>query len=102
MIKRHTWDGNEIPEHIGMYLTPQHKKKILVGLEEPIRNRRIITHRAETIDQFRQLLRNEKGEPEMPKGIHNDALMAWAGVWEVSKYAKPQEIGFGSFKYREV
>lgn len=74
------------------------KRTMLFGLEEAIRKRLIITHLRDTILQFKSCIR-QNGEITMVKGTHDDAVMAWAGVWAIRKYMPLGEARVTSWKY---
>jgi len=99
---RYKPEGGIIPDRDGQYMTEPLKLKILEGLEIPIRKRLIISHRRETIEQLKNLVRiaGEK-MPRVPKGRHDDAIMAWAGVWWLQKYMPVGTVHIKSFRYKE-
>ena len=97
-------------ENTGQYVSSQMRDSVLKDLEIPIRKRLIVSHRRETIEQLRTLVRvkldgrmNSKSSTynqtryvlRVPKGKHDDAIMAWAGVWRLQKYA-PSFQGVGA------
>ena len=63
------------------------KKTMLWSLEEAVRDRRLRTHNREAINQFQSFFIPEGEDPQVPSGMHDDAIMAWAGVWQIQKYA---------------
>ncbi len=98
------WDiqtGKVIPDKQGWWTSPQSKKIMLYGLEEAIRSHNIISHDRDTIQQFQAFIVPEGELPQKMRGCFDDAIMAWAGVWQLSKHLIP--IGtakFSSFQYR--
>ena len=80
-------DKNNIPHKWGWWTSPQLKKKIIRGLEEAIRKNQISVGMKETVDEFRNYIIIEGvGDPEPRKNWHDDRVMAWAGVWELTKH----------------
>jgi hypothetical protein len=92
-LPRRRPEGEIIPNKVGLYTSPQMKKNMLDTLEESIRRRLISVYRKDTIAEFQTLMRIEGlALPIVPKGKHDDAIMAWAGLcWEL-KYI-PKVVG---------
>ena len=89
--------GRIVDGQSGWWATKDGKRTSLFGLEEAIRNRLIITHLRETVLQFKSCIRKD-GEITMVKGIHDDAIAAWAGVWAARKYAPVGEMKITSWE----
>lgn len=87
------------PQEHGWYTTPQHKRNMLWDLEKAVRNREVTIHRVATIDEFKTMLIPMGEEPSVPKGMHDDAIMAWAGVWQLKKHVPLTEAKVYSRKY---
>ncbi len=78
--------GRLVEGQIGWWATGDGKRTSLLGLEEAVRKRLIITHLRETVLQFKSCIKKD-GEITMVKGVHDDAIAAWAGAWATRKYA---------------
>ena len=85
--RRDLQTGHIIKDKMGMAMSPSYKKIILDGLEEAVRKRLITVHSKYTIQQFKSMIIPEDGVPQVPRGLHDDAIMAWAGVWHLRKFA---------------
>lgn len=92
-------DGREVKNRTGWYTSPPMRRLIWWGLEEAIRNRLIITHDRDTIYEFQQAILPEGDTPQVKKGLHDDRIVAWGGVWQIRKYATVGEMKATSFKY---
>ncbi len=100
---RRTPDGKRQDDKFGWYITPHHKKLYYEWLENAIARHLIISHDREFVNQLQGTLRPEKeGQaPRTAKGMHDDFVSAWAGVWAVSQYV-PKVLGSPqSGKYKE-
>lgn len=101
-IMRRNSNGNIVKDEIGLYITPALKKKVLWDLEEAVRRRAITNHDDVAVKEFRGFIRNpDEDMPHSVKGMHDDFIMAWAGVLHVSKYVPMGEYKIESFKYKE-
>ena len=89
--------GKEIK---GWWTSNQWKRKMLWGLEEAIRNHLIISHNKDTINQFKGFILPEGEDPRPSRGMHDDAIMAWAGAWQIRKYAPVGDMKFSTDKYK--
>lgn len=90
--RRDLQTGKIIPDKVGWWTSEQTKGTMFSGLEEAIRTRSIISHLRETIDQFQSIVVPEGGKPQKAsKSGHDDAVMAWAGVWQLRKFV-PQGV----------
>lgn len=85
-------DGTTDDKKNGIWASPQMKRKMLAGLEEAVRSRLLRIHNKEAYNQFANFIipvnkDGTSGEPMISKGMHDDFLSAYAGVWELVKYA---------------
>lgn len=71
------------------------------GLEEAVRLRQIRLHSKEAIDEFMSFIVPEGDKPQKQRGMHDDLIDAWRGVWQLRKYASFGVAHATSFKYRE-
>lgn len=86
----------------GWYTSPQMKKKMIWGLEEAVRKRLITVHRRETLEQFKGFIIPQGEDPQIIKGMHDDAIIAWAGVWQIRKFMPNAGfIKIHSYTYKE-
>lgn len=90
--RRNTETGQIIKDKPGWWTSSNLKKTMVYSLEEAIRKRLIICHNKTSIDQFAHFFVPEGGEPQMPRGMHDDALMAWGGAWQLRKYKPAGEM----------
>ncbi len=90
-------EGKAIPDKKGWWTGQFNKRSMLYGLEEAVRNHLIISHSRDTIVQFKSCIRKD-GEITMVKGTHDDAIMAWAGVWAIRKYVSLGEMKVTSWQ----
>ncbi len=97
--RRDIQTGRIIPDKIGWWTSEQAKAMMLSGLEEAIRTRSIISHNRETISQFQSFIVPEGGKPQKARGSHDDAVIAWAGVWQIRKYMPQGAITISSGTY---
>lgn len=93
--------GKLLNDKMGWWTTHTLKQTMMVSLEEAIRKRLIICHNKTSINQFQHFFVPEGDEPQMPKGMHDDALMAWGGVWQLRKYQPVGIIKATTTKYRD-
>jgi len=93
---RRTAEGKPIAGKRGWWTSPQSKRTMLYGLEEAVRRRSIIIHSKDTLTQFKSCIRKD-GEITMVKGIHDDSIMAWAGVVAISKFAPRGDMRISSW-----
>jgi len=98
--RRDSLTGKIIEDKHGWWTSEQTRAMMLSGLEEAIRTRSIISHNRETIGQFQSFIVPEGKKPQMTKGTHDDAVMAWAGVWQLRKFMPIGSVGMGTVKYR--
>ena len=78
-------DGKIKKDSYGWYTTPQHKRNMLWSIEEAVRKREAKSRDKMTIQEMRSMIVPEGKEPQT-SGVHDDRVMAWAGVWQVYKY----------------
>ncbi len=84
----------------GWYTTPPMKRKMLWDLEEDVRNREVISHDKETIEEFEGFIQPAGGEPQATGGMHDDRVMAWAGCMQIRKYMPSGKYMVQSSHYR--
>ena len=71
------------------WLTTGISRPVMLGeLEEAVRMRGIIPRCREAVGEMMSFIRNEKGRPEATSGAYADHVFAWAGTWQMRKYAK--------------
>jgi hypothetical protein len=85
------WKKNE--KHRG-WLTDAGTRPVMLGeLEEAVRVRRIVVHCKEAVDEMFSFIRTDRGRPEHANGSHDDHVMAWAGAWQMRKFARFGTMG---------
>jgi len=82
----------------GWWTSESSKRTMLQRLSDGIHKRQIICHNKESIEQFRRFFIPAGEKPRMPKGLHDDALMAWAGAYSLTNYIT-RDIKISSWKY---
>lgn len=90
-------DGTTDDKKHGIWASIQMKRKMLAGLEEAIRSRLVRVHNKEAWNQFNGFIipvnkDGTSGEPMMSIGMHDDFISAYAGAWELMKFA-PMMVG---------
>ena len=89
-----TPDGKIKEDSVGIYITNQHKKQLLGHLRTKIFNKEIIIHDAETIDEFNTMMWIAGEDmPRVPEKLHDDRIMAWAGVLEINRWVPSGSYG---------
>ena len=104
LSRRDIQTGKVIPDKLGWWTSGEKggggsKAIMLSGLEEAIRTRSIISHNRETINQFQSFIVPEGERPQKTRGSHDDAVMAWAGVWQIRKYLPQGTVTISSGTY---
>jgi len=99
LAARRTPDGKIQLEKRGYQINPQIREAMLDGVEEAVRKRLIIPYDREAINEMTTFSRIE-GKAQAPKGMHDDWVMAWAGVWFMSKFVPRGELKITSGIYK--
>ena len=79
-------EGKPIPDKYGWWTSPTSKRSMMFGLEEAIRKHLITSFNRDTINQFKNCIWKDS-KITMVSGLHDDAILAWAGVWAIRKFA---------------
>lgn len=80
-------DKDGLVRKYGWWTSPQLKRKMLWGFEEAVRTRMVRIHTKYTLTEFRNFIVPVGDDPQAKRGWHDDTIMAWAGVWQLSKSA---------------
>ena len=85
-------DGTYDDSKNGIWASIQMKRKMLAGLEEAVRARLIRIHNKMAHNEFKNFIipvnkDGSSGEPRVTRGLHDDFISAYAGVWELQKHA---------------
>lgn len=85
-------NGTHDDKKIGIWASVQMKRKMLTGLEEAVRAKLLRIHNKEAYNQFNSFIipvnkDGSSGEPRVSKGLHDDFIAAYAGVWELQNHA---------------
>ncbi len=99
--RRNAETGKIVQDKAGWWTTSNLKNTMISSLEEAVRKRLIICHNKTSIDQFVHFFIPEGGVPQMPLGMHDDALMAWGGVWQLRKYKPVGEMKVSHWQYKD-
>lgn len=94
-------DGKMDRNKVGWWTSKTQRDKMVWGLEEAIRLRRIIPHSKRCLDEFRQFIQPEGESPQAPRGGHDDYIMAWGGVWQIRKSMPLATFKPVTFKYSQ-
>lgn len=94
--------GKPVEKERGWWTGGPTKRDMLWGLEEAVRKHLIIVHTREAIEEMRGFIIPEGSEPQPTKGLHDDYIMAWAGLWQIKKYTPLVTPQIVSFKIREA
>lgn len=89
-------------DRIGCWESSNEWKANLILLEAAVRNKQIVVHSKEMIQQMRAFLHPEGGEPEIMRGVHDDFITAWRGVLLLAREMPVGTAKVFSFKYRET
>ncbi len=87
-----------IKDKMGWWTSEPAKRTILYGLKEAIFKRLIVCHNKTSILQFQRMFVPEGGTPQVPKGMHDDAVITWAGVWQLRRYAPIGDMKITSWR----
>ena len=69
--------------------TDARSRPVMLGeLAEAVRNRQIVIHSRQGVEEMMGFVRNEKGRPEASEGAYDDRVMAYAVAWQMRKWAK--------------
>jgi hypothetical protein len=99
--RRPNTNDDIIANEYGVYMSPQMKKKMLGILRQNIEKKLIIIHDIATIDEMMTMMWLAGEEmPRVPEKLHDDKIMAWAGVVYLEKFAPKVEHTMRSFDYR--
>ncbi len=98
--RRDPQTGNIVKDKFGWWASENWKHTRYLALEQAVRTRSIVTHSRVTHDQLERFFVPEGGKAQMPSGLHDDALDAWAGAWDNKKYAFHGEMKVTQFAYR--
>jgi len=61
---------------------------MLSELEMAVRDRSIVPMCREDVAEFLSFIRNDRGRLEAAQGAYDDAVMSWAGLWQMRGYAR--------------
>ncbi len=79
---------------VGIWISNQYKKKLLGHMATKIYNKEVIVHDAETIDEFNTMMWiTGEDMPRVPEKLHDDRIMAWAGVLEINRWVPSGSYG---------
>ena len=91
---------------LGWAITEPVRRTMLSGLQDAIFKRAFITHNKTSIQQFQSFYVPESKSIEtpkaqMPRGMHDDALMAWGGVWQLRRCIPRGAMKVFTSKYKD-
>lgn len=88
---RRSVEGKIIPNKKGWVTAKPLREKSLADLKEAVRTQLITIHDRDAIEEFRFLttvvVDEETGKVHTFSKTHDDWIMAWAGAWQIRKYA---------------
>jgi hypothetical protein len=85
----------------GLYMSPVLKKMILGILRQNIEKRQVIIHDINAINEMLTMMwLAGEDMPRVPEKLHDDKIMAWAGVVYLQKFAPKVEHVMRSYDYR--
>ena len=94
LMPTRTPDGKIKEGSVGIYITNIHKKQLLGHMKTKIFNKEIVIHDQETIDEFNTMMWIESEDmPRVPEKLHDDRIMAWAGVLEINRWVPSGSYG---------
>mgnify|MGYP001583534193 CR=1 FL=1 len=86
---------------LGWAITEPLRKAVLSGLQDAVYARAFITHNKTSVQQFQAFYVPEGGRPQMPGGMHDDALMAWGCVWQLRRCIPRGAMKVVTSKYKD-
>ena len=84
----HGKEWRDIESQRGFLTTGVTRPVMLGELEEAVRLRGIVPRCRDAVTEMMSFIRNEKSRPEAASGAFADHVMAWAGLWQMRKYAR--------------
>ncbi len=97
---RRNADGDIIPDKVGWWTGGTLRDTMLHNFAAAVYERKITIYDRDAIDEMRYFIRNKLGKLAASGKRHDDWVMAWAGVWQIAKYAPRGGFSIYSFSYR--
>ncbi len=96
---RRSPDGKIVLGKVGWQTNEPLRDRALTDYHEALRKQLVTIHDRDGIEQHRRFMRDKNGKPVAMGGEHDDWIMAWAGVWQIRKFAPVGEFKITSSQY---